>query len=189
MSDAGPTFPELLPCSHPALCDSCSLPMAWPQAPTNHMWPAGWPISVSFNGGGGQHGPRHACQHCGGEKTNHSHQFVTTYGGGGLLIGVSPPGSPGGTPEVYQPSAAKSLQQQFMVPVETMQRTQSPSQIQVSVGPSEMTNKMASGLLRATTVSSLTQPQTPKAPKPNRTFCCLDPWLLVVSGHSKVRRL
>lgn len=75
----------------------------------------------------------------GGGKTIHSHQFVTTYGGGGLLIGVSPPGSPGGAPEVYQPSAAKSLQQPFMVPVDTMQRTQSPSQTRASVGPSEMT--------------------------------------------------
>lgn len=77
-----------------------------------------------------------------------------------------------------------------MVPVETMQRTQSPSHTQVFVGPSEMTNEVASGLLRATTVSKvpLTQPQTPKAPKHSRASCCLAPWLLVIqkSGHSSL---
>lgn len=176
-------------CSHPAICDSRSWPVVWPQAPTNHRWSAGWP---------------HVCQHHWGRTGwpqaslpalwvvgKPSPPTSLSPSVGGLLIGVSPPGSPGGTPEVYQPSAAKSLQESFTVPAETMQRTQSPSHTQVLVGLSEMTNKVASGLPRATTVSKvpLTQPQTPKAPKHNRASCCLALWLLVISGHSKVRRL
>lgn len=61
----------------------------------------------------------------GGRKVIDSHQCATAYGGSACWC--QPSGVAWGIPGVYRPSVAKSLQQPFMVPEETMQRAQSPN--------------------------------------------------------------